>query len=408
MRGGQLAGDCRSQPAAFGDESFSALGCDDRSSSLPFHEPVVVSRGQFGNVVSSPDRAFERRHAGRVTQRNAIHLILSAAVWTSLLSAARANSTCSSVLTADQLHALDGIVFPAYPYSAHLGEAIDADAAQGAVKRLTRTDIEKLRGAITHPFVGPVRELRSQEDIAALKAWLSANSSGKLPAWDTAAAESDWPSAWVPRAWIGRTADDYVHLVTESGNVGPITAGTLGGATTRGRIIGITQHIAADSSGRDMFLWSYIYRATVGGQLITTLLAVCRADVVMMSDDEHELRALEQQLARAWATRDRSTLERILAREWSVTMPDGATVSRAAVLGVTFDSTAQIIEAVTTDEDSLTVTRFDSAAIVRGRTIVTVASADTRQTNAVRFTDVFVKRDGSWQLVASHQSRSPE
>jgi hypothetical protein len=178
---------------------------------------MVVSRGQFGNVVSSPDRALERRPAGRVTQRNAIHLILSAAVWTSLLSAPRANSTCSSVLTADQLHALDGIVFPAYPYSAHLGEAIDADAAQGAVKRLTRTDIEKLRGAITHPFVGPVRELRSQEDIAALKAWLNANSSGKLPAWDTAAAESDWPSAWVPRAWIGRTADDYVHLVTESG-----------------------------------------------------------------------------------------------------------------------------------------------------------------------------------------------
>jgi len=59
-----------------------------------------------------------------------------------------------------------------------------------------------------------------------------------------------------------------------------------------------------------------------------------------MSDDEHELRAVEQQLARAWATRDRSTIERILAREWSVTTPDGATVSRSAVLGATFDSNA--------------------------------------------------------------------
>jgi hypothetical protein len=72
-----------------------------------------------------------------------------------------------------------------------------------------------------------------------------------------------------------------------------------------------------------MFLWSYIYQATVGGQLITTLLAICQADVVTMSDDkltlaggchisiagwgldrgsfhiEYQLRALEQQLARA-------------------------------------------------------------------------------------------------------------
>jgi len=157
-----------------------------------------------------------------------------------------------------------------------------------------------------------------------------------------------------------------------------------------------------------MFLWSYIYRATVSGQLITTLLGICQADLVTMSDDEHELRALEQQLARAWAARDRSTIERILAREWSVTTPDGGTVSRAAVLGATFDSNTQVIEAMTTDEDSVTVTQFDTAAVVRGRTVATVALADMRQTSTVRFTDLFVKRDGSWQLVASHQSRSPE
>jgi hypothetical protein len=31
--------------------------------------------------------------------------------------------------------------------------------------------------------------------------------------------------------------------------------------------------------------------------LLTTLLAICQADVVTMSDEEHQLRALEQQLA---------------------------------------------------------------------------------------------------------------
>jgi hypothetical protein len=322
------------------------------------------------------------------------------------MPAARASSTCASVLTADQLRELDLMIVPAHPYSAHLNEAVDGDVAQGMVKRLTTTDIEKLRDAIAHPFVGAVTDIRSQQDIAALKGWLASNPSAELPAWDTTAVEIDMPSAWVPRAWIGRAADDFLHLVKESGNAGSLKASTLGAATSRGRTLGVTHHIAADSSGHDMFLWSYIYRATVGGRLLTTLLAICQADVVTMSDDEHQLRALERQLARAWATRDRSTIERILAREWSVTTPDGATVSRAAVLGATFDANGHIVEAMATDDDSVTVTRFDAAAVVRGRTVATVVVAGTRQTNTVRFTDFFIKREGAWQVVASHHSQS--
>jgi uncharacterized protein DUF4440 len=340
--------------------------------------------------------------------RNTLIVLLASTFMLYGASAARASSACSSVLTADQLAELDVMVFPAHPYSAHLSEAIYGDTTQGTVKRLTRKEIETLRSAIAHPFLGSVRDVRSQEDIATLKAWLRSSPSGRLPAWDTAAAESDMPSAWVPRTWIERTADDFLHLVKEPGNAGPINATTLGAATSQGRTLGVTQHIAADSSGHDMFLWSYIYRATVGGRLMTTLLAICQADVVTMSDDEHELRALEQQLARAWATRDRSAIERLLSPEWSMMTPEGATVSRAAVLGATFESNAQIVEAMTTDDDSVTVTRFDAAAVVRGRTVATVVLAGTRQTNTVRFTDFFIKRDGAWQLVASDQSRTQQ
>jgi hypothetical protein len=336
--------------------------------------------------------------------RNTSIALWSLTIALSSTAPARANSICFSVLTADQLRELDVMVFPTHPYSPHLSEAVDGDAEQGAVRRLTRADIEKLRGAIAHPFTGAVSDVRSQEAIAPLRAWLTANPSAEVPAWDVAAAESDMPSAWVPRAWIGRTPDAFLHLMKESGNAGPIKATTLGAAASRGHTLGVTQHTASDSSGRDAFLWSYIYRLTVGGRLLTTLLAVCEADVVTMSDEEHELRALEQELAHAWATRDRSTIERILAREWAVTTPDGATVRRAALLGATFDSNTRIVEAMTTDDDAVTVTRFDAAAVVRGRTVATVVSAGTRQTTAVRFTDFFVKREGAWQIVASHQT----
>ena len=336
--------------------------------------------------------------------RNTPIALMFLTITLSIAAPARANSTCLSVLTADQLRELDVMVFPAYPYSAHLSEAVDDDAEQGAVRRLIRADIEKLRGAIAHPFTGAVSDVRSQETIAALKAWLTANPPAELPAWDVAAAESDIPSAWVPRAWIGRTPDAFLHLMKESGNAGPIKTTTLGAATSRGHTLGITHHTASDGSGRDTFLWSYIYRVTVGGRLLTTLLAVCQADVVTMTEDEHGLRAVEQELAHAWATRDRSTVERILAREWAVTTPDGATAPRAAVVAATFDSNTRIVEAMTTDDDGVTVTRFDAAAVVRGRTVATVVLAGTRQTTTVQFTDFFIKREGAWQIVSSHQT----
>jgi hypothetical protein len=127
-------------------------------------------------------------------------VLLSLTITLTVTAPAWANSTCLSVLTADQLRELDIMIFPAHPNSAHLIEAVDGDAAQGAVSRLTRTDIEKLRGAIAHPFTGAVRDVRSQEKITPLKAWLNANPSAELPAWAVTAAESDMPSAWVPRA----------------------------------------------------------------------------------------------------------------------------------------------------------------------------------------------------------------
>jgi hypothetical protein len=73
-------------------------------------------------------------------------------------------------------------------------------------------------------------------------------------------------------------------------------------------------------------------------------------------------------------------------------------------MGAVFDSNTRTVEAMSTDDDGVTVTRFDGAAVVRGRTIETVVLSGSRQTSTVGFTDVFIKRTGSWQVVASHQT----
>ena len=51
--------------------------------------------------------------------------------------------------------------------------------------------------------------------------------------------------------------------------------------------------------------------------------------------------------------------------------------------------------------DNIVVRAFGDAAVVTGRT----TAAAGGQTVVLRFTDVFVRRDGKWQAVASHATR---
>jgi ketosteroid isomerase-like protein len=122
------------------------------------------------------------------------------------------------------------------------------------------------------------------------------------------------------------------------------------------------------------------------------------------SDDERQLLAIQQQLARAWTAKDRAFIESVLAPEWSVTQADGTMMTRATVLGPFF-------EAVTLDSsavDEVTVTLFGDTAVVRGRTIAAGKINGSPVSARIRFTDVFLKRRGRWQAVASHASPLPE
>jgi ketosteroid isomerase-like protein len=54
--------------------------------------------------------------------------------------------------------------------------------------------------------------------------------------------------------------------------------------------------------------------------------------------------------------------------------------------------------------DEVTVDLFGTTAVVRGRTVATGTDKGLAIDVQLRFTDVFLKRDGAWQAVASHAS----
>jgi ketosteroid isomerase-like protein len=117
-------------------------------------------------------------------------------------------------------------------------------------------------------------------------------------------------------------------------------------------------------------------------------------------DATTELVELEQRLAQAWVGRDRRFIEGLLAPDWSVTDPSGRMLTRQQVLEESFSSGDRRIDAMTVDD--LAVRMFGSTAVVTGRTRARGAYRGQTASVALRFTDVFDRRDGRWQVVASH------
>jgi hypothetical protein len=121
-----------------------------------------------------------------------------------------------------------------------------------------------------------------------------------------------------------------------------------------------------------------------------------------MHGDEAKLIELQQVLARAWVTRDRETVERIIAPEWWSTGPDGSASDRVRVLTQVFETGAHKILYLKIDDVMARV--FGDAAVVTGRTHGVGEFEGARYDVVIRFTDTFVRRGGHWQAVASHAS----
>jgi uncharacterized protein (TIGR02246 family) len=121
--------------------------------------------------------------------------------------------------------------------------------------------------------------------------------------------------------------------------------------------------------------------------------------------DEQQLRQLQNDLTTAWAKKDKATIERLLAPEWSLITADGSILTRADAIKFSIDSGEQTISQMTVDQVSVTI--YGDAAVVRGRVIGTGATLrGGAWTAKAKFTDLCIRKSGRWQVVASQQSNS--
>ena len=110
---------------------------------------------------------------------------------------------------------------------------------------------------------------------------------------------------------------------------------------------------------------------------------------------------LEDAWAAALVRRDRSAFERMLAPKFIYT-EDSTTVDRATLLRGIF--TDVVTEA---HNDSMDVHLFNNTAVVTGWLVVKGTAKDGPFERRYRFTDVWMPRSGTWQIVAAHDYLVP-
>jgi hypothetical protein len=125
------------------------------------------------------------------------------------------------------------------------------------------------------------------------------------------------------------------------------------------------------------------------------------------NNTEAELMQLEREIGDANVRRDKSFFERIEADEFIFTDSAGGLTTKAEDVA-SLDKPAGEFKLISYAVDDMRVRVYGKTAVVTGRTTTKLQSKDREVTNRSRFTDVFVKRDGRWQLVAGHSSRLRE
>jgi hypothetical protein len=119
---------------------------------------------------------------------------------------------------------------------------------------------------------------------------------------------------------------------------------------------------------------------------------------------EAELMQIERDIGDANVRRDKAYFEKIEAEEFIFTDSGGGLTNKTEDVG-SFDKPAGDTKLISYTPDEMKVTVYGDTAVVTGRVTSVYRGPKGEATIRSRFTDVFVKKNGRWQIVAGHSSR---
>ena len=140
-------------------------------------------------------------------------------------------------------------------------------------------------------------------------------------------------------------------------------------------------------------------RLLIGGALFLSVFGFSSSVSIAQGKTEQELIQIENEWCTAEVKRDAAMLGRIMADDYTGVASRGATETKAEAVASLKDTTTSV---GTCANSNMKVRVYGDAAVVTGL----VTRSGTNQGAAykdrqVLFTDMYVRRDGRWQCVAS-------
>ena len=138
--------------------------------------------------------------------------------------------------------------------------------------------------------------------------------------------------------------------------------------------------------------------------LAGTLFAAQPALGQGVSKDQEAVRKAETDRFAAMLKADVTALDKLLGADLTYTHGDGRVIGKAAFIA---DFKTGAFKYTTIEPNDMTVRVFGDVAVVTGGAAMHVVNQGVPADIKIRYTDVHVRRNGAWQMVAWEATRLP-
>lgn len=148
-------------------------------------------------------------------------------------------------------------------------------------------------------------------------------------------------------------------------------------------------------------------RLTALALLLTATLCLAAQSKPPKDSPEQAVRKLEREWLDAYEQRDAAAMERIVADDFTITFPRGEVQTKAQILAALKELKARRVPNAPAPKfytEDVQARVYGDTVILIGRVITRWQSQGNEMRDQSRYTDTYVKRNGRWQVVASHLS----
>jgi uncharacterized protein (TIGR02246 family) len=123
---------------------------------------------------------------------------------------------------------------------------------------------------------------------------------------------------------------------------------------------------------------------------------------------EEEVRALERRWLDAYEQKDPEAMDRIVAEDFIITFPNGGMQTKPQLMAMIKAPRRPSAPRMRFHTEDVRSRAYGETVILIGRVITEFEREGKTVREQSRYTDTYVRRDGRWQVVASHLSNVAE